>query len=400
MRSPIVSILFAISCGLVVPAAWAQPVANLLLTCPDAGAIGQQSCSGLTYESPNNPNSMQLIVLRSNGTWARAVSLAPTDVMAVCALPVEPGTYSSCRDESGTRRIVFRAKSEIFNFGGPPSPISGAHIIDLSTSPVEIREPGVYVFDRNWFAGGPFDRAAIVIQADNVTLDLQGFELSVVYAGISSTGQDVIIRNGRIIAAQRDEAGAAISTTGSRNLIESVRASGGKGAVIGLGGIGSVLTNSTVIAEGGSLAILVRANDDTIVRGNQIIGGYISTLVYSRATIVDNVITCGVNCIDVAGNNNTIGRNRLINGEMLIRADHNHVFGNVFGCRNTPIVVEGLGNTIRDNLVPRCSPMVETGILFGRDGNFYGDNIVWATVPFAVGATVQTDLGGNVGFSQ
>ena len=97
---------------------------------------------------------------------------------------------------------------EIFNFGGPPPPISGARIIDLSTSPVEIREPGVYVFDRNWFAGGPFERGAIVIQADDVTLDLQGFELSVVYGGVSSTGQNVIIRNGRIIAAQRDEAGS------------------------------------------------------------------------------------------------------------------------------------------------------------------------------------------------
>ena len=39
------------------------------------------------------------------------------------------------------------------------------------------------------------------------------------------------------------------------------------------------------------------------------------------------------------------------------------------------------------------------GITFFSDGNFYGDNIVWATVPFNVGATVQTDLGGNVGFS-
>jgi len=71
----------------------------------------------------------------------------------------------------------------------------------------------------------------------------------------------------------------------------------------------------------------------------------------------------------------------------------------VFGCRNTPIVVEGLGNTIRDNLVPKCSPLLDTGIVFSRDGNFYGDNVVWAILPFDVGATVQTDLGGNVGFS-
>ena len=121
--------------------------------------------------------------------------------------------------------------------------------------------------------------------------------------------------------------------------------------------------------------------------------------VQSRATVVDNVITCGSTCINVVGNNNILGRNRLIGGAMFIRADHNHVFDNVFGCGDAPIVVEGLGNTIRDNLVPSCSRFLDTGIVFSRDGNFYGDNIVWATLPFAVGATVQTDLGGNVGFS-
>ena len=47
MRRPIVSILFVIGCGLVVTAAEAQPVANLPLTCPDAGAIGQQSCTAI-----------------------------------------------------------------------------------------------------------------------------------------------------------------------------------------------------------------------------------------------------------------------------------------------------------------------------------------------------------------
>ena len=238
MRKLLVSVLFSANCVLLATAAEAQPVANLLLTCSSASAIGQpiNNCDGdWTYQSPHSTGSMQLIVLRSNSTWARVADIAFTDVMAVCALPVEPGTYSSCRDESGTRRIVFRAKADIFGVGVPPQPVSGARIIDLSTSPVEIREPGVYVFNRNWFAAGPFERAAIAIQADNVTLDLQGFELSVVYGGVSSIGQDVIIRNGRIIAAQRDEQGAAISTTGSRNLIESVRASGGKGSVIATG---------------------------------------------------------------------------------------------------------------------------------------------------------------------
>ena len=94
----------AIACGLFVPVAQAAPVANLPLTCPDAGAIGQTNCGGLVYQSP----TPQLIVLKgpsSAATWARANSLTSSDTVAVCTLPVEPGTYSSCRDASGVRRL-------------------------------------------------------------------------------------------------------------------------------------------------------------------------------------------------------------------------------------------------------------------------------------------------------
>ena len=106
----------AIACDLFVAMAQA-PVANLPLTCPSAAAIGQQSCSNLTYQSPT---SEQLIVLRSNGTWARAANLAGTDTVAVCALPVQPGTYSSCRDASGVRRIAYVPKSQVFTVRRPP----------------------------------------------------------------------------------------------------------------------------------------------------------------------------------------------------------------------------------------------------------------------------------------
>jgi hypothetical protein len=396
--------LLTIACGLLVTAAEAQPVANLPLTCSSADAIGQpqDNCNGdWAYRLPNTD---QLIVVKgpsSAPVWIRASSLTNSDTVNVCTLPVEPGTYSNCRDAAGVRRFAFVPKSQVFP--SPPT-ISGARILDLSTTPVEITEPGVYVLDRDWFALSPHERSAIVIEADDVTLDLQGFELSVVYSGVVSRGQNVTIRNGRIIAAQRDEQGPAIFTYGSRSLIESVRASGGKGPVISVSGIGSALTNSTVVSQGGSLALLVHAYDDTIVRGNQIIGGLTSMRVNSRATIVDNVVTCGLTCIDVEGDNNTVSGNKLIGRGILIRADHNHVFGNVLGCSSrTAIAVEGLGNTIRDNLVPSCTGLgtgiQEAGILFTRDGNFYGDNIVWAALPFAVGATVQTDLGGNVGFS-
>jgi hypothetical protein len=68
------------------------------------------------------------------------------------------------------------------------------------------------------------------------------------------------------------------------------------------------------------------------------------------------------------------------------------------------MLVDGRINIIRGNLIPAPSdPAIRPwliGIQFRSNGNFYGDNIVWAIVPFDLGATVQQDLGGNVGFSQ
>ena len=39
-----------------------------------------------------------------------------------------------------------------------------------------------------------------------------------------------------------------------------------------------------------------------------------------------------------------------------------------------------------------------TGIAFGQSGNYYGNNQMAASTPFALGQTTQTDWGGNVGF--
>jgi hypothetical protein len=98
--------------------AHAAPVANLPLTCSSASAIGQpqDNCDGTwAYQLPT---SDQLIVLRSNGTWARAANLAGNDEVAVCALAVEPSTYSSCRDANV--RLIFNVpKSQVFRASAP-----------------------------------------------------------------------------------------------------------------------------------------------------------------------------------------------------------------------------------------------------------------------------------------
>jgi hypothetical protein len=274
--------------------------------------------------------------------------------------------------------------------------------------PVEIIEPGVYVLDRNWSELGLTFDGTIIISADDVTLDFQGFELSGENARIVSTGQRARIRNGRIVAYH-----STIDVSGADTLIEHMRAHVKAGNAIRLSGRGTVLTDSDASADNDGGAVY--AGEDTIVRENRLEGPIHAVHVSSRTTVADNLLACGraFPCITVDGANNFISGNRFtVSGAdlrgILIRGDHNQVLDNVFRSNGgrTAIVVEGQWNIIRDNLVIHASvpglPGViawEIGIAFLRDGNFYGDNLVSAATPFDVGATVQTDLGGNSGFS-
>lgn len=94
----------------------AAPTPNLVLTCSDSSAVGraQNECNGRwSYELLTN----QLVVLTgsfSAHSWAIAATLTGAAPVAVCTLPVEPGQYSSCRDQAGVRRIAFILKERVF----------------------------------------------------------------------------------------------------------------------------------------------------------------------------------------------------------------------------------------------------------------------------------------------
>jgi hypothetical protein len=406
----------AIAC-LFDTAARAAPAANLPLTCSSASAIAQpqNNCNGAwAYKTPSND---QLVVLKgpaSAPTWALAANVAGTEAIAVCSLPVEPGGYSNCKDSSGVRRIVYLAKNQVFFSSPPPPPPAGARVLDLSRTPAEITEPGVYVLSQNWVVSDLAPpNGIIVITANGVTLDLQGFELVVDgNTAIVSSGNLVYIRNGWVHA----EGGTAIRASGPGTYIEHIYASVGSGTAVDLGGRGSTLTESTATA--GLSGIGLRLGDDTVVRNTRISGRTEALIASSRTVLTNNEIQCigggGTPCIDIEGTDNIFSANRINEGTgssvdaLVLRGSFNHAMDNVFTmtCDSPPrgsraIIVEGQGNTIRDNLVPSCSGSAvwEAGIVFLQNGNFYGDNIVWATVPFNVGATVQTDLGGNNGFA-
>jgi hypothetical protein len=381
----------------------AAPVANLPLTCLNPNAVGlhQNSCSGLRYQLPN---SDQLTVLGATYIWSMAANVANPDRIAVCTLPVEPGTASSCRDALGVRRTAFVAKSQIF-----ASPPSGAQVLDLTRTPVEITQPGVYVLNRSWprvFNG--FPEGVIRITADDVTFDMQGFELTVDGIGITSTGHNDIIRNGSV----RGETGPRIQVFGSGTRIENMRVRTDAGGGIILGGAGSVLSDSVVI---GNEATAVHAGNGAIVRDNFIFSQRTALSMSSNGTAVGNDFSnCAIGpCITVEGEHNVVERNRItmiFNANkygLIVVGNQNLVLGNIFRrcVGTTAILLGGRANIVRDNLVPRSEPwefggeptVCGTGIDFQQDGNFYGDNTMWATAPFNVGATVQTDLGGNVG---
>ena len=76
------------------------------------------------------PNTDQLIVLKgpsSAPVWSRASSLTNSDTVNVCTLPVEPGTYSNCRDAAGVRRYAFVPKSQVFPSSPPTSGGAGSN---------------------------------------------------------------------------------------------------------------------------------------------------------------------------------------------------------------------------------------------------------------------------------
>ena len=416
MRSAYLPLLAAsaFACPIFVAMAqFQEPVANLPLTCLEDNAIGQpqNNCTGVwRYQLPI---SDQIVVLRNNGTWARAATLAGTDTLTVCALPLRPGEYSGCRDESGVRRLIQLPKSQVF--ANSPTPVSGARVLDLSRVPVVVTEPGLYVLDRSWNVVSPTPDGAIVVTASNVDLDLRGFELSVYESGVNASGQNFAIRNGRVTS----HLGVAVQVSGEGSIIEQVTALvTDYGTTVSVSGRGSVLANSVVSLSQGAAA--VSAGDGTIVRNNQITSVGVGVSIFFRSSVVDNDVSCGADCVTVEGTDNIVSRNKfskLFHSHsygLHIRGNYNNAKDNVvltrcIGANSTPsvsvtaIFVDGRGNTLLGNLVPAMScggiSGFGNGIFFAQDGNFYGDNIVFTSSPFHLGATVQTDLGGNVGVS-
>ena len=107
------------------------------------------------------------------------------------------------------------------------------------------------------------------------------------------------------------------------------------------------------------------------------------SFVANNVVDVTNAVDAG-EAFEVAGDNNVVRGNTVLLG----------------GIANTSYVISGTANTLDGNIAAPPTPTERARICmeFTADGNYYRDNRMAAIVPFALGGTVQTDWGGNVGY--
>ena len=152
--------------------------------------------------------------------------------------------------------------------GAAPARAETVNCTAITALPAVITVPGVYCFT------GDLTTAltpvfAVDIQTNNVTLDLNGFKLSGLTAGLGtqSTGvyaedrQNITIKNGTIRGFFRGillhDSGAG---TSQGHVVEDIRADQNTAVGINVWGSGTLVQNNQVVATGGSTVLGADAN--------------------------------------------------------------------------------------------------------------------------------------------
>ena len=281
-------------------------------------------------------------------------------------------------------------------------------VLDLTKLPLVIDEPGLYALQRDWvLTGYRLGGELIRVTADNVTLDLHGFKIEIRLDDISSTliavsGNEVVVRNGRLSACC--EGAAAFGSTGTGTLLEHL----------------DVLSGFPMLFEGAQATIT-----DSVIFARW------GIFVKERSVVQRNALSCRTFCLSLSGDKNQVIANRFDFGDadvvVEVAGDGNiierNVIDNDFVVPGTAYVIAGARNVVRDNTITgtgdivafgvsgvkntldgnilasrEAGPPVRVGIDFTANGNYYGNNRMAATVPFNLNGTVQTDWGGNVSY--
>jgi len=308
--------------------------------------------------------------------------------------------YFDTKERPGGMRAVLRAETA----GSTPPSGKLPVVLDFSTLPVVIDEPGHYVLDRDWRIDTEMAHRLIAIEADDVTLDFQGFALYMLNEGnvVIVSGRHAVLRDGTI---ENTSDSTGVLSTAEHTVLErmSVRAE----SVARLSSR-AVVRHSTLVGRTG-----VSVGSDSIVEFNRFLSTF--TCLFAAGDNIrlnDNTMDGGEYVVRVTGSDNIVARNTITPGDwpggLLLDGERNAIEANVFkgypwGISEPAIVVDGTANILRGNLaLPAWDEPVtkkwSLGIRFFQSGNYYGNNQMAAIVPFDLGTTAQIDWGGNIGF--
>jgi len=277
-------------------------------------------------------------------------------------------------------------------------------ILDFSTLPVVITEPGMYVLDRSWtdlnpegLGGAWFE---IAQTTGRVVVDFKGHSLVAnTLDGRSgfSTGNHVALLNGNI--------GTDAYNAGDFLRLENTSISADVGGSIGqyatisnskvshLRGTPNIGANSSIKFSTfyGRIERFVIADNTSIYLSEIKISDTAQMVIGNNVRFIENVVT-DESCRG--------GRTVLIEGEQAL------IKGNIIRYRPecssgigivTAVQVSGVRNLILENIIDL--PADGIGLNFLTSGHLYRDNtIVGASNGFDLGSTTQVDGGGNVSF--
>lgn len=317
---------------------------------------------------------------------------------------------------TATVRATFQSKEN--SGGNPPSLLATTDdappptgdgvgtppvVLDLTSPPVIVDSIGHYVLDKDWSIDGlPTGSSVVELQA-NATLDMGGFSITFNAVGGSAVlvGADGgTVTNGRIFL--EGEGTTGIAGVG-RAIINNVTIRTAFDAfALTLGGALSQVTNSAFVSDNG---VLIEGDYSSISACDLNCDDPCLWVFANDVSIRDNSMFAavgGAHVFELVGyrnlfSNNTVSYSQFGAGiGVEVEGNGNLILGNTFRYSSVAIEIDGANNVAKDNI--QLAGIGSIGINFLQDGNYYQNNLVSATVPFELNGTVQTDLGGNVGY--
>jgi hypothetical protein len=286
-----------------------------------------------------------------------------------------------------------------------PPPPEAARVLSLAgDTPIVIAEPGYYRLDRNWFLDDMGSQEAVLrVTANNVTLDFRGYviETSTESIAITVGGHGFTLRNGTLRSL--DDQGYALNIQGSGATIENMRVSSNQQASV----LGSPDNSGIVVRDSEFIWGVCCSPPGSVLERNFFFCPLGCGGISDGTRFVDNVIDSsdGVG-LGVTGDGSVIERNTFRQSTrttIVVDGRNNVVKDNTVQVGGSPepvVQVNNGANVFEENVLVPAMPgaRATVGIRFTADGNFYGNNRLAALVPVDLGATTQTDWGGNGGF--